>query len=150
MRFTPKWIFALCCAASVASAEGAVTYEVTDQSYDDVLFGLENAIVDFGLVISNHNHVGEMLERTKVELGSDVTIFDHADVFGFCSAELSRAAMEADPMNIRFCPYNIFVYQTPGEDSPVIIGFEDLPDEGTMADVEKLLDDITRSAIGHD
>ena len=134
--------------AHAALANDTVTYEVTDQSYDDVMFGLENAILDFGLVISEHNHVGDMLERTKADLGATETIYAYADVFGFCSAPLSRAAMLEDPMNIRFCPYNIFMYQI-SEESPVIIGYDVYP-EGALQDVQALLDDITRSAIGLD
>ena len=134
--------------AHSALANDTVTYEVTDQSYDDVMFGLENAILDFGLVISEHNHVGDMLERTKADLGATETIYTYADVFGFCSAPLSRAAMLEDPMNIRFCPYNIYMYQI-SEDSPVIIGYDVYP-EGALQDVQALLDDITRSAIGLD
>jgi uncharacterized protein (DUF302 family) len=129
-----------------ALANDTVTYEVTDQSYDDVMFGLENAILDFGLVISEHNHVGDMLERTKADLGATETIYAYADVFGFCSAPLSRAAMLEDPMNIRFCPYNIYMYQI-REESPVIIGYDVYP-QGALQDVQALLDDITRSAIG--
>ena len=134
--------------AHAALANDTVTYEVTDQSYDDVMFGLENAILDFGLVISEHNHVGDMLERTKADLGATETIYTYADVFGFCSAPLSRAAMLEDPMNIRFCPYNIYMYQI-SEESPVIIGYDVYP-EGALQDVQALLDDITRSAIGLD
>ena len=134
--------------AHAALANDTVTYEVTDQSYDDVMFGLENAILDFGLVISEHNHVGDMLERTKADLGATETIYAYADVFGFCSAPLSRAAMLEDPMNIRFCPYNIYMYQI-SEGFPVIIGYDVYP-EGALQDVQALLDDITRSAIGLD
>ena len=134
--------------AHAALANDTVTYEVTNQSYDDVMFGLENAILDFGLVISEHNHVGDMLERTKADLGATETIYAYADVFGFCSVPLSRAAMLEDPMNIRFCPYNIYMYQI-SEDSPVIIGYDVYP-EGALQDVQALLDDITRSAMGLD
>ena len=134
--------------AHSALANDTVTYEVTDQSYDDVMFGLENAILDFGLVISEHNHVGDMLERTKADLGATETIYAYADIFGFCSAPLSRAAMLEDPMNIRFCPYNIYMYQI-SEGFPVIIGYDVYP-EGALQDVQALLDDITRSAIGLD
>ena len=134
--------------AHAALANDTVTYEVTNQSYDDVMFGLENAILDFGLVISEHNHVGDMLERTKADLGATETIYTYADVFGFCSAPLSRAAVLEDPMNIRFCPYNIYMYQI-SEESPVIIGYDVYP-EGALQDVQALLDDITRSAIGLD
>ena len=86
------------------------------------------------------------LERTKADLGATETIYAYADVFGFCSAPLSRAAMLEDLMNIRFCPYNIYMYQI-SEGSPVIIGYDVYP-EGTLKDVQALLDDITRSAIG--
>ena len=134
--------------AHSALANDTVTYEVTDQSYDDVMFGLENAILDFGLVISERNHVGDMLERTKADLGATETIYAYADIFGFCSAPLSRAAMLEDPMNIRFCPYNIYMYQI-SEGFPVIIGYDVYP-EGALQDVQALLDDITRSAIGLD
>lgn len=134
--------------AHSALANDTVTYELTDQSYDDVMFGLENAILDFGLVISEHNRVGDMLERTKADLGATETIYAYADVFGFCSAPLSRAAMLEDPMNIRFCPYNIYMYQI-SEDSPVIVGYDVYP-EGALQDVQALLDGITRSAIGLD
>ena len=134
--------------AHSALANDTITYEVTDQSYDDVMFGLENAILDFGLVISEHNHVGDMLERTKADLGATETIYAYADVFGFCSAPLSRAAMLEDPMNIRFCPYNIYMYQI-SEGFPVIIGYDVYP-EGALQDIQALLDDITRSAIGLD
>jgi uncharacterized protein (DUF302 family) len=125
----------------------AISYVVTDQSYDDVMFGLENAIVDRGLVISNHNHVGDMLARTGADLGSDLVIFTHADILGFCSAELSRAAMAADPMNIQYCPYNIFMFQEV-EDGPVTIGFGDLPKTPEIQAVEDLLKSITREAAG--
>ena len=134
--------------AHSAQANDTVTYEVIDQSYDDFMFGLENAILDFGLVISEHNHLGDMLERTKADLGATETIFAYADVFGFCSAPLSRAAMLEDPMNIRFCPYNIYMQQI-SEGSPVVIGYDVYP-EGALQEVQALLDDITRSAIGLD
>ena len=95
--------------AHAALANDTVTYEVTNQSYDDVMFGLENAIQDFGLVISEHNHVGNMLNGPR-PIWRDRDNICYADIFGFCSAPLSRAAMLEDPMNIRFCP-TIFMYQ---------------------------------------
>ena len=45
-------------------AEDVVTY-TTDESFEDVVFGLESAILDQGLVIDSTSHVGEMLNRTK-------------------------------------------------------------------------------------
>lgn len=133
-------------AQTAAAADGVVSY-ATDQSFDDVTFGLESAIVDMGLVVDATSHVGDMLERTRADVGSDIVIFDKADVFSFCSATVSREVMEADPMNIMFCPYDIFVavrHDTPDE---TIIGYRAFPD-GEMQKVQAMLDEIVRAAIG--
>jgi uncharacterized protein (DUF302 family) len=134
------------CLATAASAQDMITY-TTDQPFEDVIFGLENAIIDQGLVIDGTSHVGDMLERTKADVGSDVTIFLKADVYSFCSAAVSRKVMEADPMNIVFCPYDIFVAVSPDTPDQTMIGFRSYP-EGAMKEVEALLDTIARAAIG--
>jgi len=136
------------CTAQFAAAQDAVTYE-TDQSFDDVTFGLESAIVDKGLVVDHISHVGDMLERTRADVGSDVVLFGKADVYSFCSAQLSRKVMEAEPMNIQFCPYDIFVAEFPDQPGSVTIGYRAMP-EGAMKEVEALLDALARSAIGLD
>lgn len=139
---------ALALAAAAAGAEGVVTYTV-DQAFDDVVFGLENAVTGQGLVIDSVSHTGDMLERTRGDVGSDVTIFLKADIFSFCSAALSRKVMEADPMNVQFCPYDIFVLQMPDSPDQTTIGFRQFP-EGPMKEVEALLDAIAREAVGMD
>ncbi|WP_239058366.1 DUF302 domain-containing protein [Aliiroseovarius sp. PrR006] len=123
-------------------SEHAVTYAF-DGSFDDATFAVESAIVGQGLVIDYVSHTGEMLERTKGDVGSDVTIFDAADIFLFCSAKLSREVMEADAANISFCPYGIFVTDTNGE---VRVGYRTYP-EGEMQKVQSLLDGIVQEAI---
>lgn len=138
----------LAMAATTGLADGMVSY-TTDETFDDVVFGLENAILDQGLVVDGMSHVGEMLERTKADVGSDVTVFLKADVYSFCSAKLSRKVMEADPMNLRFCPYDIFVAQMPDNPDQTVIGYREFP-EGPMQEVQALLDTIVRSAIGMD
>ena len=137
---------ALACAAQIANAQDMVTY-TTDQSFDDVTFGVESAIVDAGLVVDSVSHVGEMLERTRADIGSDVVIFQAADVYSFCSAKVSRSVMEADPMNIQFCPYDIFIAVTPDKPDQTIVGFRQYPD-GAMQEVQALLDGIVKAALG--
>jgi uncharacterized protein (DUF302 family) len=139
----------LCMAtltAATAQAQEMVTY-TTDQSFEDVVFGLENAIIDQGLVIDATSHVGDMLERTRADVGSDVTLFLKADVYSFCSAAISRKVMEADPVNIVFCPYDIFVAVAPDTPDQTMIGYRTYP-EGPMQEVQSLLDSIARTAIG--
>lgn len=139
-------IVTLALCASTAAAQDAVTY-TTDQSFDDVVFGLESAILDRGLVIDSVSHVGTMLERTREDVGSDIVLYTQADAFSFCSSTLSRKVMEADPMNIVFCPYDIFVMVQPDISDTTTIGFRSFPD-GAMQEVQNLLDDIAREAIG--
>ncbi|MBL4768861.1 MAG: DUF302 domain-containing protein [Rhodobacteraceae bacterium] len=138
----------LICTSFAAAAQDMVTYK-TDQSFDDVIFGLENAILDQGLLVDHISHAGDMLERTRSDVGSDVVLFLHADIYSFCSARLSRKVMEVDPMNIRFCPYDIFVAVMPDAPDTTIIGFRTMP-EGAMQEVQALLDTIVKFAISED
>jgi uncharacterized protein (DUF302 family) len=97
-------------------------------------------------VIDFTSHTGDMLERTRETIGSDVVLFEHADIFNFCSASLSRKVMEADIMNVVHCPYRIFVIQKGGSDN-VVVGFKSMP-EGAMKQVETFLDAIVKDALG--
>lgn len=134
---------AFCLASMVpASAEDAFTYPF-EGSFEDATFAIESAIVGRGLVIDFVSHVGDMLNRTGADVGSDAMIFKNADIFLFCSAVVSRQVMEKDPMNITHCPYGIFVMET---DDGVVVGHKDYPD-GAMQVVEDLMQQIVAEAI---
>lgn len=130
--------------ASQALAEDIITVPF-DGSFDDATFAVETAIVGQGLVIDYVSHVGEMLNRTGADVGSDKQIFAAADIFIFCSAKISREVMEADPMNIGYCPYGIFVAE---DETGVKVGYRNYP-EGPMQKVETLLSDIVAEAAGN-
>ena len=131
--------------ASMAGAETApVTYQVED-SFDNVAFAVESAIVGAGLVIDHVSHTGEMLERTRGDVGSDTVLFTQADVFSFCSSTVSRAVMEADIANVQHCPYGIFVYETPDAPGMITVGYRAY--DGTMAPVDALLRGIVAEAL---
>lgn len=137
------------CAASLAMigttalAEGSTVYPF-DGAFEDATFSVESAIIGKGLVIDYVSHTGNMLNRTGNDVGSNVELFTEADIFVFCSASLSREVMEADPMNIAYCPYGVFVAERAGE---VMIGYRNYP-EGEMQKVQSLLDDIVQDALG--
>lgn len=143
--------FALAAAALafalpvMAESHGPVARTVT-ASFDDVIFDVETSITNAGLVIDAVNHVGDMLERTKADVGSTETLFTHAQVFNFCSAEVSRAVMEADPMNLQYCPYTIFVMEQPGSEGEVTVGRRTYP-SGPMDQVGEMLDAIIDDAL---
>ncbi len=129
---------------SIVAADEAITVPF-DGSFDDATFAVESAIVGQGLVIDYVSHVGEMLNRTGTDVGSDVQIFKAADIFLFCSAVVSREVMEADPMNIAHCPYGVFVAEN---EEGVLIGHRDYPD-GAMQKVEDLLQNIVADATSN-
>ncbi|MHA7773075.1 DUF302 domain-containing protein [Roseibium sp. M-1] len=140
-------------AVGQSVTEGVTAYEV-EAAFDDVRFDLENAIVNQGLVIDYVSHIGDMLARTSQDVGGSKQIFTQAQSMLFCSADLSRKAMEADAGNIAYCPYSIFVYETPDLPGKVTVGFRQLSATGSeasraaIADVNALLDTIAREASG--
>ncbi len=133
--------------------EGVRAYQVSAE-FEDVRFDLENAIVNRGLVIDYVSHIGDMLERTGQDVGSEKEVFSNAQAMLFCSADLSRKAMEADPANIAYCPYTLFVYETPGQPDMVTVGYRELATTGSEAsrqaigDVNALLEEIAMEAAG--
>jgi len=139
-------LFAATLALAGPASADFITRTV-DGSFDDIAFGVETAIVGRGLVIDSVSHVGDMLERTRADVGSTVTLFTQANVYQFCSATLSRKVMEADPMNIRFCPYGVVVMETPDDPGKITLGYDSLPD-GAMQEVQALLADIVAEAAG--
>jgi len=94
-----------------------------EAEFDDVKFDLENAIVNAGLKIIYHGNIGEMLERTGGEVGSKGKVYANAEFFTFCSAPNSHATMNADPRNIGFCPYLLYVYQLAGDKDITYVGY---------------------------
>jgi uncharacterized protein (DUF302 family) len=129
--------------ASIANADGEATIYPFEGSFEDAAFAVESAIVGRGLVIDYVSHTGEMLNRTGADVGSTKELFKEADIFLFCSAQLSRKVMEADPMNIAHCPYGIFVAE---QAEGVLIGYRNYPD-GPMQEVQALLDSIVNEAM---
>lgn len=138
-------IFSMLAMATMSFANETVTTYPFDGTFDDATFSVESAIIGKGLVIDYTSHVGEMLNRTAGDVGSDVELFDAADVFLFCSAVVSRQVMEADAMNIAHCPYGIFVADQSGQ---VVVGYRNYP-AGAMQAVQTLLDEIAREAVGN-
>lgn len=128
-----------------AMAQEFKTY-TTDESFGDVAFAVESAILSKGLVIDHVSHTGEMLERTRADIGSDKVLFLGADVYEFCSASVSRQVMEADPLNFHFCPYAIRIYEQPETAGTVTVSHQAY--SGTMEPVNALLESIVNEALG--
>ena len=137
--------FGLALLAGTAFAQETAIVHTYDGTFEEAAFEVEQAIVNRGLVIDYTSHVGEMLNRTREDVGGDAKLFEEADIFLFCSAVVSRQVMEADPMNLANCPYGIFVAERDGE---VMVGHRDYLD-GSMQPVEDLLEEIVAEVTGN-
>lgn len=125
-------------AAAQSAAESEGYTRTVEGSFEDVTFAVEQALINEGLVIDLTSHVGDMLSRTREDVGGKADLFTGADIYSFCSALVSRQVMEADVTNIQFCPYNIFVYETPDAKGRVVVGHRVYPGK-TMAPVNEML-----------
>ncbi len=135
----------LVAAAPALAAEPVTTFS-TDAAYADVVQDLEDAIVNRGYVVDYHGRVGEMLQRTAADVGASRPLYREADFMHFCSAVMSRAAMEQDVANIAFCPWVLFAYEAEETPGTVVVGFRRLPDGPGRDEVNALLEEIVREA----
>lgn len=156
-RRIPWWILAGFMASGLLAAAivraGEIALHSKKGSFEEVKAAVLFAVENRGLVINTVSHVGEMLERTGRDLGSAKRIFDKAEVLEFCSASLSRRAMEADPHTIALCPYTIAVYALPDQPGVVYVSYRRpvapaaSPGARALGDVERLLSEIVREAL---
>ncbi len=139
----------------MSSSPNPVVIHSKRAKFEDVVDDLKLAIESKGLVIDYQSHVNRMLERTGKDVGSARKLYADAQAFVFCSAVLSRKTMEADPANAAFCPYSIMVYETAQAPGTVHVGYRRpwRPDgsaasRAALLEVEKLLEDLAREALG--
>lgn len=148
----------LAVSFAVTAGPGAVAAEITtyaaEAAFDDVRQDLADAVIDRGYTIDYEAHIGDMLARTAADVGAEAQVYANAETIQFCSALMSRRAMEADPANIAFCPYVLFIYERADETGIVHVGFRRLDEGGSdaskaaLAEVNGVLDEIVREAAG--
>ena len=148
-------LVALCVTAFGAVAQPVVTYAKAGAKFEDVRDDLKNAIEAKGLVIDYQSYIGRMLERTGKDVGSTKPLYADAQTLQFCSAQLSRKMMEADPANVVMCPYTIVVYATASKPDQVFVAYRRPMRPGgppasraALKEVDALLVGIAREAVG--
>ena len=142
----------LAVCARPALAQDLKTYG-KQGSYEDVKFEPNDAIIRRGLAIDYTGHINKMLERTGADVGSTKQVYANAEFFMFCSAKLSRDMIEADPANLGYCPYVIFLYETADKPGDIVIGYRrplprgDTASQKALAAIDALLDGIVKDAV---
>lgn len=125
-----------------APAQDLVTTEVVEGEFANVIADVEDAIVNRGFKVDYHGRIGEMLQRTAADVGAQKALYRNAEFLQFCSAVVSRKAMEADIGNIAYCPYIVFAYEPEATPGSVTVGFRRLPDGPGRDEVNALLEEI--------
>ncbi|WP_245410014.1 DUF302 domain-containing protein [Pararhizobium haloflavum] len=131
---------------AAAQEDGDLYTVMSDLPYEDVALALSDAIVNRGYVVDHEGDVAGMLARTAEEVGADDTIYTDAQFFQFCSAVVSRDMMSADPANIAYCPYIVFVYAPADESETVTVGYRKLPGGGGRDEANDMLTEIVDEA----
>jgi len=146
-------VAALCVVSPPTAAAQDIKTLVKKGSFDDVKFELNNAIVGRGFSVEFGGQIGTMLDRTGADVGSAKPIYKQAEFMEFCSAKLSRRMMEADALNVAFCPYSVFIYETIAAPGEIVVGYRVPAPRGNdasraaIADVDKLLESIIKDAV---
>ncbi|HMQ58661.1 MAG TPA: DUF302 domain-containing protein [Rhizobiaceae bacterium] len=129
------------------AADDTVT-KTTTEPFADVAQAASDAIVNRGYTIDYHGFIGDMLKRTAADVGATKELYKDAQFFTFCSAVVSRRVMEADAVNIAYCPYVVFVYERADQPGTVTAGFRKLPAGNGRDEVNTLLTEIVEEATG--
>lgn len=118
--------------------DDSVVHVTANADYADIRTDVESAILNQGFVIDLIANVGDMLNRTAADVGIDNPVYKHAETWQFCSAKLSHEMVLADPLNIAFCPYVIFAYETVQSPGEVTVGYRRPVSDGSGATSDAL------------
>lgn len=128
---------ALLGSSTLVLADGHLVTRTVTGSFADVAQDVEDAIIGQGLKIDYRAKVARMLSRTAKDLGVKAPPYKNGVVFQFCAAALSHQLMGADPLNIAYCPYRVFVYEPAATPERVTIGFVPLPAQTAKNDAAR-------------
>ena len=139
--------------AAVTAAAPDIAVQSVKGNFQDIKSRVVQAIEERGLVINYTARIGAMLDRTGQDIGKSKRLYGDAELLEFCSAVVSRGAMEANPQYIAYCPYGIAVYTLPGQPGLVFVSYRKLAAYGpgksqkSLLAVDKLLADIVAAAL---
>lgn len=121
-------------------------------TYQEVRDQVQASIEGKGLKINTTHKIADMLDRTGKDIGATKRVYEHAEQFDFCSADISRRMMEADPHAIAMCPYLISVYKLPQEKHVYIAYRRPAATKNprlkkVLVDVDKMMTEIIKEAM---
>jgi len=136
------------CCSTLVLANNSVNVTKQDSSFEDIRLEIENAIIENGFVIDFNGNISRMLENT-VNVADDVSpVYSNAEFWQFCSSKITRRLTNVNPINIAYCPFVIFAFETVEVPGAITIGYRPLPKDSSrktnaiISEINELLESI--------
>ena len=120
--------------------------------YQDVRDDLLMAIEAEGFVVGAIGDLGGMLARSGTELGHQPAYLN-AEYFNFCPAAIAHELVAADPNNLAYCPFQLFLYEAVARPGTIVVGYRHPGVDGNaatravLARAEQVFADIAKAAV---
>lgn len=112
----------LSCVTAVRAADSElIARELQPLAYAEARAALLDAFVEEGLAPPAVSQFGDMLARTAPELGHRADFYGQAEIFSFCSAQVSGRMIAEDVRHIALCPMTVALYTLPGRPRTVFL-----------------------------
>ena len=114
---------------SQAVAPVLIRTEVVGYELRDVRQALFEAIEAQGLKVGTVLPFGQMLERGREAAGVTQTVYRHAEIVQFCSAQVAWQLVLENPDFIARCPLAVAIYQLDSQPDRVVLVYRSPGDD---------------------
>jgi uncharacterized protein (DUF302 family) len=128
------------------------TVSKPDARYQDVRDDLLMAIEAQGFVVGAIGDLGGMLTRSASDFGHK-PVYLAAEYFNFCPTAIAHELVAADPTNLAYCPFQLFLYEAVATPGTIVVGYRHPGIDGTpatraiLAKAEQVFAGIIRAAV---
>jgi uncharacterized protein (DUF302 family) len=152
------WLTAGLLSGSLAAAtelpnNGAIaTASKSGARYQDVREDLLMAIEAQGFVVGAIGDLGGMLTRSAPDFGHK-PVYLAAEYFNFCPTAIAHELVAADPTNLAYCPFQLFLYEAVAAPGTIVVGYRHPGVDGNaatraiLARAEQVFAGIIRAAV---
>jgi uncharacterized protein (DUF302 family) len=142
----------LASATEPSSNAAIATASKSGTRYQDVRDDLLLTIETKGFMVGAIGDLGGMLARSAADFGLK-PVYLQAEYFNFCPAAIAHELIAADPTNLAYCPFQLFLYETIATPGTVVVGYRHPGVDGNaatraiLARAEQVFADIIHAAV---
>lgn len=142
----------LASATEPPSSPAIATASKSGARYQDVREDLLMAIEAHGYVVGAIGDVGGMLLRSTPDVGNQ-PVYLAAEYLNFCPTAIAHELVAADPTNLAYCPFQMFLYETAATPGTIVVGYRHPGVDGNaatraiLARAEKVFAGIVQAAV---